>query len=1093
MKIERLRLAGFGPYKTEQVVDFSHFADDGIFLISGKTGAGKSSLLDAICFALYDGVPRYEGTKPRLRSDHCAADDHTIVELEFTIHGDRYRVTRSPEYERPRKRGGGTTTQAATATLEQLRDGVWTGIAAKPRDVGIRLSELIGLSREQFLQVILLAQNRFQEFLLAKSSDRLALLRTLFGTRRFQQLEAELQSLRAAAKAAVDESESSVEHRREELAALLERAGWVEERSADAGSGATCEDADSGPAEVLEASVARVQAPEADGERADGETADGETVDLEAADVATLWFTMAIEWFEERAAEAAAALARHSVAVEEAERHRDAELTLAERQLRRAAAESALLKLEALADRTDESRALVERAERAAGVWPTLIAHADAASGWAAAGDGAAEALRGLGDVVEELLRALQRPEAAATAAAVLSGDHDALAPFLDLIIADKGALESAAADERRLPELAEAAAAAELRRELLDQELEQLEERARSLPARIDVIRHQLHAHQLLAAEIDNALADLERLGETREAARAVQRLEPELASAVEQELSASRRHGEAAQRLTALREARYRGYAAELAAQLESGAPCVVCGSNEHPAPAAPSDDAVSQHDIDQATEQLDRERAALDETAVVVHASREALAAARARLGRFLDLADPLASVDEAIASAEQRAKASRLAAQMVTTQSTALDSLLNELAQAQERAADAREHRTAAVAAEEAALRSHDDMAAAIESRRGDHASIAERMHALVSGADAVKRVRDAAATLAERKTVLDRAARALQEGLQAHGFAEADEVREARLEPSELEKTRARIKAHDDEVVRHRATLDDPQLRDLPTEPADPARAESSLAVARAARDGAVAAQSARAEQLTQARRLTDEALEALERTRVARERYEGILQLANTVKGDEPNTRKMSLEAYVLAAELEAIVDAANSRLRVMTDARYSLVHDDEVQYRRAASGLGLAILDQHTGVARATHSLSGGETFLASLALALGLAEVVTSRAGGITLDTLFIDEGFGSLDAATLETAMSTLHGLRAGGRTIGLISHVEAMREQIPATLRINVTPHGWSVLDQPDAVPPVYDPGATGRHSATGRPSGEPPGQPEADAA
>jgi DNA repair protein SbcC/Rad50 len=161
----------------------------------------------------------------------------------------------------------------------------------------------------------------------------------------------------------------------------------------------------------------------------------------------------------------------------------------------------------------------------------------------------------------------------------------------------------------------------------------------------------------------------------------------------------------------------------------------------------------------------------------------------------------------------------------------------------------------------------------------------------------------------------------------------------------------------------------------------------------------------------------------------------------------------------MRLESFVLAAELEEIVAAANARLAQMSGGRYLLEHSDERAARGAQSGLGLAILDQHTGVARPTQSLSGGETFLASLALALGLAEVVTGRAGGITLDTLFIDEGFGSLDSETLEIAMDTLDALRAGGRTIGLISHVEAMREQIPARLQVDVADGGWSVIRQP----------------------------------
>ena len=168
--------------------------------------------------------------------------------------------------------------------------------------------------------------------------------------------------------------------------------------------------------------------------------------------------------------------------------------------------------------------------------------------------------------------------------------------------------------------------------------------------------------------------------------------------------------------------------------------------------------------------------------------------------------------------------------------------------------------------------------------------------------------------------------------------------------------------------------------------------------------------------------------------------------------------GRAPNTHRMSLESFVLAAELEEIVEAANLRLSDMSSGRYALRHSDAVAARGASSGLGLTVLDAHTGQARPAQSLSGGETFLASLALALGLAEVVTSRSGGVRLDTLFIDEGFGSLDAETLDLAMRTLDELRQGGRTVGLISHVAAMKEQIPAQLIVEATREGPSTLRQ-----------------------------------
>jgi len=177
-----------------------------------------------------------------------------------------------------------------------------------------------------------------------------------------------------------------------------------------------------------------------------------------------------------------------------------------------------------------------------------------------------------------------------------------------------------------------------------------------------------------------------------------------------------------------------------------------------------------------------------------------------------------------------------------------------------------------------------------------------------------------------------------------------------------------------------------------------------------------------------------------------------------LVRLADTLAGRAPNTMRMTLETFVLAAELEEIVAAANLRLADMSDGRYRLEHTDALARRGAASGLGLQVHDAYTGRSRPPQSLSGGETFLASLALALGLAEVVTSRAGGIRLDTLFIDEGFGSLDAETLELALRTLDDLRSGGRTIGVISHVEAMKEQLPIGILVEASPHGSRVITE-----------------------------------
>ena len=346
---------------------------------------------------------------------------------------------------------------------------------------------------------------------------------------------------------------------------------------------------------------------------------------------------------------------------------------------------------------------------------------------------------------------------------------------------------------------------------------------------------------------------------------------------------------------------------------------------------------------------------------------------------------------------------------------------------------------------------------------IDAARGTHESVAARIARTEQIIARARGFATAGRAAEAQRIATDDAVRDLADRLGTSPFdAEADAVAALRSR-EERDRLEAAIRRHDAELALQKQTLLELELELLPEEPVDITAAEASL---RSAADEWRTAVAVHTEAARRAAQLDD----AAEAARIAHEAIaelaeeaEIIERLASAVAGRAPNTLKMNLETFVLAAELEDIVASANVRLDEMSQGRYRLQHTDSRAARGAASGLGIEVLDAYTGAARPVQSLSGGETFLASLALALGLAEVVTARAGGIRLDTLFIDEGFGSLDADTLDIAMRTLDELRAGGRIVGIISHVETIKAEIPSRLVVETTPEGPSVIRQDASIP------------------------------
>ncbi|MGM7697893.1 AAA family ATPase [Microbacterium sp. A84] len=994
MRLHSLEIEGFGPFRERQIVDFDSFADDGIFLIAGRTGAGKSSILDAVCFGLYGGVPRYESGDKRLRSDHCDPEDLSEVVVEFSTTAGRYRVTRSPEYMRPAKRGGGLTKQASGVQLDTLTDAGWVTLAAKEREVGHELDEILQLSREQFLQVILLAQNRFARFLLADSKERQTLLRRLFGTERFEDVQSRFDDRRKTAENALSGRLAAVNAGLQQAERMVTAAElWGEHEPVDVTAETT--------PERLEQLRVALERAEYQVERRSAESTEAETRNT-AAEVA---LTSAREERKAQQDRDAARVAMQRIDAEEPE------IASARTTLQRARTAEALRATLNAAERAASDREKAEIAERAAReVWGSAeIELVDIE----------------LGGVTAEALETWAEQRTSQSGEWKRAAELEQSVPAL--------AVEQTDAEEQ----VAEASA-------LVDaHDTERAE-----LPARVTELTAQRDAARRSADRIDDLQTTLNAAKARRDAAVRAERLRGDLDKAERALVAASSVLDEAQLALTQLRRRRLDGFAGELATALVSGEACSVCGATEHPSPAEHSDP-VSPEDVEAAEGVRDTaakgDREALDR---VSDLKRDLAAAAAMAEERSVAAAEDEVAAATAVHAAAQAAVGALAAAVAALGEATARSvQLEKDRAAAADALAKSRE--TLALIAQRSA-----EAQTVVTAARGSFGTVAERIAEVTAHVAAAHALADALEESARREVALTDAAAEQTRALAASDFDGANAAREALRSAAEQQGLEERITGHTVQREKQRELLLALEMRALPEEPIELSAVEESAAVARTVWRAAIDAGGRAETTVDQLGALIDSAAAEYAGSAAQQADFEVLKGLADTIAGRAGNTHKMTLETFVLAAELEEIVGAANRRLSDMSTGRYQLQHSDALAARGAASGLGIVVFDAFTGQTRPAQSLSGGETFLSSLALALGLAEVVTARAGGIQLDTLFIDEGFGSLDADTLEIAMRTLDELRSGGRTVGIISHVESMQEQIPAQLVVEQTASGPS---------------------------------------
>ena len=900
MRPLKLTVAGFGPYAGEQTLDFELLGQSGLYLITGDTGAGKTTIFDAITFALF-GEASGENREPgMLRSKYAKAEDPTFVELTFAYGGKRYHVRRNPDYERAKARGTGTTRQSAEAVLT-YPDG---RVVTKLKDVDKAIHEIIGLTREQFSQVAMISQGDFRKLLQADTRDRQKIFRDIFGTGLFVTLQNRLKEQAGAVRDQRDQADRSIQQYTGGMVCGADSDWLSRVKQARAGQ-------------------------------------------LPVAEVIAL--------FEALLGEDRAQEARLETQLAEAEGE-----------------------IESLSAR-------LTRAEATAAAKKSLADHEKAQSEQTAAVDAARAALDAALATVpeqEELSKTVAR---------------------IDLLLPSYEELETKAAALRKARAGAVAAQEdcdnAHHRKTVLTEEIAALKAELQTL-GEAAAEKEKLTARRLqLLERRENLLSLLTRMAELETRRR-------ELTRKQEEYLAADRESAG----LLRIYEMKNRAFLNEqagiIAATLQEGQPCPVCGSTAHPFPAALSEDAPTEAEVKKAKKEYETARKVTDKASLaagrqqaVVTTTETALLKETETLlpGTAFEQAEETAHRQTEQLSAELAALEARLrTAQRSMARKGALDALIPEKETALSEAEAKHAASGAAMAAFTASAEELEKQLAALREKLthpDKQSAEGERMQLQIKLQRLKTAVTAAETALGRKRELLAATTAAIgQLHKQLEQAEEADTAELLNLKNELTDRKNAIVKTQ--KTLHAAITANETACKNISKKQAE---------------------------------------LEELER------RYAWLRALSDTANGNLSGKEKIMLETYIQTTYFDRILERANIRLQKMSGGQYDLKRRRTAANMRGQSGLELDIVDHINGTERSVNTLSGGEAFLASLALALGLSDEV-QMSTGIRLDTLFVDEGFGSLDSEALSKAYATLAGLTEGSRLVGIISHVTELKERI-----------------------------------------------------
>ena len=909
MRPLKLTLSAFGPYAGRTVLNLDRLGSQGLYLITGDTGAGKTTIFDAIAYALYGEASGESRKSDMLRSKYADEGTPTQVTLEFLCDGKPYTVTRSPAWERPKRQGRGKVKTAVAAELRYPDGRIETGATKVTKAV----RDVLGLDREQFSQVAMLAQGGFMKFLHAKTDARTEIFREIFKTGGYEKLQERLKQEDNALKQRLGEVQASVRQ-------YLDGTRAVELETFHSGP-LTPEDIDE-IVQVLRAMIARDKAQEAASEQEKEEVA------------GKLDAVRAERQRAERLDEIRGRLEREK-----------ARFTALEPELKR--------REEALRTETERQPEYQRLGKEVAALEERLPEYAKR------------EALKG---ELSKLTRALERAQAEADTGEAARAEQSGQ---LDARREERTALEDA--------------------------------------PARLE---------RLKAARKD-ADARKSDLNAFQGGVAAYRKLEADFAGARDAYLKAR----DTARNLKAAYDGQHQAFLDEqagiLAEELRDGAPCPVCGSLEHPRPAAKSEDAPTEAELKRSKERADAAEAAVTTASAYAGNLRgQAAASLDALRERGAALFPDCATFDDMEAGLSVALRDAESDVKRIQAEARDVQALVKR-----------RETLDAEIPQREAALQTLEESLRELRQRISADSASKDALSVQLRDMDAALQY-DSEAAARGRIAALERSRKAMQTALEAAQKAVADGQEEANRLRGSVAQLEGQLAA---EEMPDRAALDE---------------AFSTLS-------GRAVEIEQRLKELSTNMSVNRDMLGKIRarggELRELEERWQWVHALSSTANGNRG--RGVKLETYVLMTCFDRILHRANLHLRIMSNEQYELRRRDVSE---AKHGLELDVLDHYNGTNRDVSTLSGGESFQASLALALGLSDEIQSSSGGVRLDTMFVDEGFGSLDPDALQQAIRALLGLAEYDRLIGIISHVDALKEQIDRQILVRKKDSGGSVV-------------------------------------